>query len=1112
MGIFDIDSGTDNHLLNEQFHVFSKSPASVATALGDASNRSGHTVTASDVWGQEIPAFFYAKTQAVADSYKSLAKTNDLCRIGNSVAIFENGNWVVKYNSYTDIPDGHKFKNANGDEVIRFHKNRLAYNLNLDNNAADDGLNTTAKIQGWDEENGKVYDYVATAPKFVTQFVTSTDKIVDGIPSKGFGPFVMAGTTTGDITKVLPEGTSDQNHYIANSFAGIIQFNKARTDAIYVHAFEYCGKTLKSAYSDIIELDEKLSKISVTAAGGVQAVSDAAMAAGLEIDSIVVGGVTTPTLDITTAAITDGIFTSTTGNKARLVTADALEKYVAKNAKVSVNGQSATTIAVAGTSANSADLVKIVVTEDKTTTDKIGLTLTATTDVATVTSGVITSGHEGKLVKAGDAKDIVDTAIAALSADGGAIATLTTRVGEAEANAAASASAASASQTAAEGAKSEAAASKSAAEAAQTAAEGAQSAAQAAQAASETAASNASASAQAASKSASDASASATSASQSASAATAAQTAAEAAQSAAEAAKEFVETTAVWQAGTEDTLGNFTTNASGVVTGTTVKTVADEVLTLAKSYSDSLHTTSLDYVVLGDSETLPTASADTLGKIYLVASQNSPAADGAAISGAYVEYMTRKVGEGDTATYTWEKIGTTAADLSAYAKTADLNATNVGTGAVKVSQTDGVVSSVTVATEALVSNNAIKTSVTDANALVKASDALEAIKLAKPESYIKSVKARQMVGSNSTISSSGESNITVTTYGGYDGAVFTLDANTNTLSLDYAYAGKLTSSCLPNFTSDGQSRTKLFGVYNNTIIKHNNYFDLYDSFDSLVYDKVLSSDLYDGNPDSYFCDTNKIVEGSTIFANKNEFKYFHSKLDNLKQGPSMFYNTSLSEFIIDMPSLFNAYGMFMITPEADPCLTTFIGDLSSLRNAGNMFSGQEKLTTFISDLGSLHYATSMFSMCSLNTESVECIADTICDVLKEDGYSGIVLDIGIGNEMPSDREIMAFNTIHSKGWNVYVNGSKYTPTEPSAITTTDENGEVRTTPIPFYAKAVEVSEADAEYVDNAGKFYRVLGGQYIYVNDPETYGMFTCLEDAVANMRLTKYVKPENEA
>ena len=392
MGIFDIDSGTDNHLLNEQFHVFSKSPASVATALGDASNRSGHTVTASDVWGQEIPAFFYAKTQSVADSYKSLAKTNDLCRIGNSVAIFENGNWVVKYNSYTDIPDGHKFKNANGDEVIRFHKNRLAYNLNLDNNAADDGLDTTAKIQGWDEENGKVYDYVATAPKFVTQFVTSTDKIVDGIPSKGFGPFVMAGTTTGDITKVLPEGTSDQNHYIANSFAGIIQFNRARTDAIYVHAFEYCGKTLKSAYSDIVELDEKLSKISVTAAGGVQAVSDTAKAAGLEIDSVVVGGVTTPTLDLTTGSATAG--------ETRLVTGGTVASAID------------TAVKITGIQVKVGDAEASAVTP----VDKIVTIEIPEVQAAVVTSGAITTDG---FAKASDAKAIAEKAITdALAATG----------------------------------------------------------------------------------------------------------------------------------------------------------------------------------------------------------------------------------------------------------------------------------------------------------------------------------------------------------------------------------------------------------------------------------------------------------------------------------------------------------------------------------------------------------------------------------------------------------------------------------------------------------------------------------------------------------------------
>ena len=129
----------------------------------------------------------------------------------------------------------------------------------------------------------------------------------------------------------------------------------------------------------------------------------------------------------------------------------------------------------------------------------------------------------------------------------------------------------------------------------------------------------------------------------------------------------------------EDSLGAKVA-ALETATTTTLPEAIEQALEDAKAYSDSLHTTSLDYVVLGDSESLPTASADTLGKIYLVASQNAPTADGSAISGSYVEYMTRKVGEGETATYTWEKIGTTAADLNAYAKTSEVEA------AVKVAQ------------------------------------------------------------------------------------------------------------------------------------------------------------------------------------------------------------------------------------------------------------------------------------------------------------------------------------------------------------------------------------------------------------------------------------------
>ena len=47
-------------LLNEQFHIFSKSPVRSGQLLGAARNKSGHTVTTSDVWSEDFPALFIA--------------------------------------------------------------------------------------------------------------------------------------------------------------------------------------------------------------------------------------------------------------------------------------------------------------------------------------------------------------------------------------------------------------------------------------------------------------------------------------------------------------------------------------------------------------------------------------------------------------------------------------------------------------------------------------------------------------------------------------------------------------------------------------------------------------------------------------------------------------------------------------------------------------------------------------------------------------------------------------------------------------------------------------------------------------------------------------------
>lgn len=159
------------------------------------------------------------------------------------------------------------------------------------------------------------------------------------------------------------------------------------------------------------------------------------------------------------------------------------------------------------------------------------------------------------------------------------------------------------------------------------------------------------------------------------------------------------------------------------------------------------------------------------------------------------------------------------------------------------------------------------------------------------------------------------------------------------------------------------------------------------------------------------------------------------------------------------------------------------------------------ITSFSSDLSSLTDAYQMFGGCKLDTASVQNIADTINNI-----NSGTI-HIDIANYPPNEQETAAFNTIASKGWTVYVNGS-YTPISPAAITTLDENGEEQQTPIPFWAKPVQSDEEHAKYVDEQGNLFNILGGQFIYGDDLSTYGMFTCEEDAAANMRLTPYIKP----
>lgn len=276
------------------------------------------------------------------------------------------------------------------------------------------------------------------------------------------------------------------------------------------------------------------------------------------------------------------------------------------------------------------------------------------------------------------------------------------------------------------------------------------------------------------------------------------------------------------------------------------------------------------------------------------------------------------------------------------------------------------------------------------------------------------------------------------------------------------------------------------------------------------------------NLDSFSSDLPNLRYGYGMFAECSNLKSFSSDLRYLEDGGAMFRNCSkLTSFDVisgyntlsgysGLSNMTSGYEMFYRCT----ALTSFSSDLHNLYTGSGMFYGCTNLTSFSSDLNNLTIGDRMFDGCKLDTASVQNIADSIKPYNGESYYGGTI-HIGIGNSTPNEQEEAAFNKMVSRGWDVFVNGSRLNgPSCGSccaSFTTLDETGQEITTPIPYWAKPVPSDEQNAKYVDSEGNFYNILGAQFIYGDNLETYGMFTSLEDAAANMRLKKIGEEEIE-
>ena len=292
------------------------------------------------------------------------------------------------------------------------------------------------------------------------------------------------------------------------------------------------------------------------------------------------------------------------------------------------------------------------------------------------------------------------------------------------------------------------------------------------------------------------------------------------------------------------------------------------------------------------------------------------------------------------------------------------------------------------------------------------------------------------------------------------------------------------------------------------------------TFDAPMISLVNADNMFDG--EFYYCET---------------LSSFKSDLPNLESGVYMFRAcNALTTFDAPMPKLttplhlvFADFNKYNNNYEPTSKLTTFKSDLSSITDGRSTFAECQKITTFDakmtslsdgyrmfygcraltafnSDLRSLTEGYGMFCMCKLDTASIQNIADTINTPTSKG-----TIHIGIGKDEPNEQEETAFNTVASRNWIVCVdtpgkNSSEWIPTATTPI-----DGEQTVTPIPYWAKPVPATKETASYIDGAGNYYNVLGGQFIYGDSLETYGMFTSHEDAVANMRLTKYERTEKE-
>lgn len=270
---------------NEKFHIFSKSPVSSDIEVSQAVNKSGHTVSISDVWADSIPWFTEVSDKSIGAARAKAASYNDLLLIGNTIykrrgvqnsdgtfsettadkyeESFFNDLWeedkdfTAAWNyALTGIanvvtpqsiePKTITIYNKENLPVVNYHVGKTIDLLTTDNNS---GFGSTMAARMFID--GKV----------VSQFIQPSDKIEDGKPSSKYGVIVYTSENVNTKYSFISEGESDSD-FVNNAYAGVIQFNEEhnKNHKFAASVFEYIGSTMDKKLSlDSSELKSHVS-------------------------------------------------------------------------------------------------------------------------------------------------------------------------------------------------------------------------------------------------------------------------------------------------------------------------------------------------------------------------------------------------------------------------------------------------------------------------------------------------------------------------------------------------------------------------------------------------------------------------------------------------------------------------------------------------------------------------------------------------------------------------------------------------------------------------------------------------------------------------------------